>query len=40
MLDIKFIRENKETVKEGARKKQMDPGVVDQLLMLTKKDDS
>lgn len=32
MLDIKFIRENPEVVKEGARKKQMDPTVVDRLL--------
>ena len=37
MLDIKFIRENKETVKEGARKKQMDPGVVDKLLIVDQK---
>ena len=37
MLDIKFIRENKEIVKEGARKKRMDPGVVDQLLAVDQK---
>jgi len=37
MLDIKFIRENKEIVKEGARKKRMDPGVVDQLLSVDQK---
>lgn len=37
MLDIKFIRENSEAVKEGARKKQMDPGVVDQLLAIDEK---
>lgn len=32
MLDIKFIRENAEQVKEAARVKQLDPAVVDQLL--------
>lgn len=33
MLDIKFIRENSERVKEAARKKQMDPTVVDRVLL-------
>lgn len=37
MLDIKFIRENPELVKEGARKKQMDVGVVDRLLTVDEK---
>ncbi len=37
MLDIKFIRENPEVVKEGARKKQMDLGVVDQVLAIDEK---
>jgi seryl-tRNA synthetase len=37
MLDIKFIRENPEVVREGARKKQMDPGVIDRLLDADKK---
>lgn len=32
MLDIKFIRENAEQVKEAARVKQLDPAVVDRLL--------
>lgn len=32
MLDIKFIRENSERVKEGIAKKQFDVGVVDRLL--------
>ncbi len=32
MLDIKFIRENAEVVRVGARKKQMDPSIVDQVL--------
>ena len=37
MLDIKFIRENPEVVKAGAQKKQMDPSVVDQLLLIDEK---
>lgn len=32
MLDLKFIRENPDVVREGARQKQMDPSVVDRFL--------
>lgn len=32
MLDLKFIRENADLVKEGARNKNLDPGVVDTLV--------
>lgn len=32
MLDLKFIRENADLVKEGARNKNLDPGVVDTLI--------
>jgi len=32
MLDIKFIRENQDRVREGVAKKQLDAGVVDKLL--------
>jgi seryl-tRNA synthetase len=34
MLDIKFIQENKEKVKEGVAAKQFDPKIVDELLEL------
>ena len=37
MLDIKFIRENKEYVKDGAVKKQYDPKIVDEVLELDEK---
>ena len=37
MLDIKFIRENKEYVKDGAVKKQYDPKIVDKVLELDEK---
>lgn len=37
MLDLKLIRENPDLVKEGVKKKQTDPGVVDQLLRLDEK---
>lgn len=37
MLDLKFIRENKDLVREGARKKHMDPSLVDRLLEVDEK---
>ena len=37
MLDIKFIRENPKKVKQGCKKKQVDPSIVDQVLELDKK---
>jgi len=37
MLDINFIRENPDKVKDSTAKKQMDPGLVDQLLDADKK---
>ena len=32
MLDIKFIRENKDLVKKGVTDKQFDPSIVDEVL--------
>lgn len=37
MLDIKFIRENKEFVKDGAIKKQYDPKIIDEVVELDEK---
>ena len=37
MLDIKFIRENKEYVRDGAVKKQYDPKIVDEVLEIYEK---
>jgi len=37
MLDLEFIRQNPEEVKEGTRKKQRDPAVVDKVLELDQK---
>ena len=37
MLDLEFIRQNLEEIKEGARKKQRDPAVVDKVLELDQK---
>ena len=37
MLDINFIRENKELVKKGVTDKQFDPGIVDKVLELDEK---
>lgn len=37
MLDIQFIRENKEKIKKGVAAKQLDPKVVDELLVLDEK---
>ena len=37
MLDLEFIRQNPEEVKEGTRKKQRDPAVVDKVLHLDEK---
>ncbi len=37
MLDLEFIRQNPEEVKEGTRKKQRDPAVVDEVLRLDEK---
>ncbi len=37
MLDVKYIRENKEKVKKGVADKQFDPAVVDKALELDKK---
>lgn len=37
MLDVNFIRENPEKVKEGIRKKQYDPSLVDKVLELDKR---
>src|SRR5689334_23020491 len=36
MLDIKFIRENADTVKDAAKKKNIDPGIIDELLEVDK----
>ncbi len=37
MLDINFIRQNSDLVREGTRKKQRDPAVVDRVLQLDEK---
>lgn len=37
MLDIKFIRENPEKVKEGVKAKQFDPQIVDKVLLADRK---
>ncbi len=37
MLDIKFIRENAEAVKDAARKKNLDPNAIDKLLEIDKR---
>lgn len=37
MLDIKYIRENKEKVKKGVKAKQLDPSLVDDLISLDEK---
>ena len=37
MLDIKYIRENSEKVKEGIKTKQHDPKIVDQILLADRK---
>ena len=37
MLDIKFIRENADAIKDAARKKHLDPNVVDELLGVDKR---
>ena len=37
MLDIKYIRENTDLVKKGTSDKQMDPGVVDELIKIDDK---
>lgn len=37
MLDLKYIRENADTVKEAARNKQIDPQVVDDLILADEK---
>lgn len=36
MLDIKFIRENADVVKDAAQKKNLDPGLIDELLDVDK----